>query len=291
MIAALVSVAVFASALVLGRAWKSRSCMFLPAEPVTVLYYGALSAVYALTRRFGVSGAECVTVLAVAAAGYALGYFMGGFSHRGVVELKMDTSVSLHAYNVAYYYNAELGSYCIQEQSFVKVLRRILFGEHDTMEFPFDLVQSRVEMTLNNNYIELSHTGAMTYVVEKEERTRRSGGKIVTYTHHRFIPVDITEQGPYDFFLKTQLYLAALEMADRAKAQQLKSDIERRKAATEGGATILESINKMTPEDAAASLKQLRDFVETDVKTVAEAEGRETDAGEEVVHGEADGKA
>lgn len=272
MIFTVAAIGIFTGALLLGRQWKTRSCMFLPIEPVTLLYYSVLIAMAVLMYLMDISDSRYDLLIGAAGLGYALGYFMGDFSKRGVIELHMDKSVSLHAHDIAYYYNAELGAHCIQEQKFNKVLRRILLDEHDTMELPFDLIQSRVETILDNNYIKLRHTGAMTYVVKKEERTRQKGKRTINYTHYRYIPVDITEQGPYDFFLKTQLYLAALEMADKAKAQQLKADIERRKAATEGGATILESISKMEPEDAAASLKQLKTFVSEDSKTVAEAE-------------------
>lgn len=255
-----------------GRKARSLACSFLPIEPITVAYYALLGAGAAVLSEMGLLGHLMSACLVCAGAGYIIGYPLGSFSHRGVVELSADKKIRLRAYNIAYYYNADLRTYCIQPQSFGAVFLRLVFGIHHPLVFDFDKIQSRTQISVDNNYFSLEMDGAMTYIVTKEPKTVKKGRFAFNADHYRFIPADITERGPYDFFLRTELYLAAMDIADRARAKALEADIRARKSASEGGATILESICKMEPEDAAATLNQLKIFVSEEGKTVSDAE-------------------
>jgi hypothetical protein len=270
----LAAVGCLMAALFIGRAVRTKACCFLPFEPITVVFYSGLISGKILMDHLGISDPIVAVCLICAATGYVVGYPLGSFSHRGVVELSIDKKVVLKAYNIAYYYSAEEKSYCIQEQTFKAVLLRFLFGVHHTMSFDFDRIQSRTQISVNNNYFELKVDGAMTYILIKEPKTVKRGRHTFNADHYRFIPADITEKGPYDFFLRTELYLAAMDIADRAKAKELEADIRAKKSAAEGGATILESICKMEPEDAAATLNQLKVFVSEEGKTVTDAEAK-----------------
>lgn len=273
LIEVLLAIGCLIGTLFLGRAVRTVTCCFLPIEPVTLSFFAVLiSAAIILPAEF--MGGTLAACMICAGAGYLIGYPMGSFSHRGIVELSIDKKVILKAYNIAYYYSTEEKSYCLQEQTFKAVFLRLFLGVHHTLSFDFDKVQSRTEICVNNNYLELKVNGAMTHFLIKEPKTVRKGRFIFNADHYNYIPADITEKGPYDFFFRTELYLAAMDIADRARARELEADIRAKKSASEGGATILESICKMEPEDAAATLNQLKAFVAEEGKTVSDTEAK-----------------
>ena len=254
-----------------GRWARSEARSFLPIEPITVFFYIALVVIYYLTLRFDIAMDVIVYGLVVASLAYIPGYMIGDFPTKGIVELQVDKKIILRAHRIAYYYNIELRSHCIQIKGFFRILKRMVLGIHDTMDFPFAEVQSLTSVTVNNNYISLTIDGAMTYICIPEKRTIKKLGREWKYTHYRYVACDITKQGPWDFFLMTSLYLAAMDRMDAANAASVKAKIEYRLAAAEGGATILESISKMDPEDAAVSLKELKEFVQSEFAKTTQA--------------------
>jgi len=264
--------AVFIGSLFLGRFTKTRSGSFLPNEPISVLFCILLVAAGVTAWITGLPSITLI-IIGIAAGGFMLGYPLGDFSRRGIVEFSVGKVIELNAYSIAYYYNHDLESYCLsdyQGQKFRNKVRRIFFNIHETIDFPMDKIQARTHVSVDNTWWKLHVSGAMTYVVKKEERILERKGKKIKYTHRTFIPADITQLGPYDFFMRTELYLVALDIANEANALRLKADIESKKSAAEGGATIVSAITKLDPADAAANLNELKHFIATDNKTTEE---------------------
>ncbi|MCL1904514.1 MAG: hypothetical protein FWG19_00090 [Methanomassiliicoccaceae archaeon] len=265
---------IFIGAMFLGRAVRAKACSFFPDEPLSVMFFTALICGAAVAWYLDMLSIMFGIVIGMAAFGYIVGYPLGDFSTRGIVELSVGKeTVELNAYKIAYYYNHELKTRCIADypgQKFRNKCRRLFKNIHETMEFPLDHVQSRTKISVDNNWYTLKVSGSMTYVIKKETRTIERNGKKITYTHHEFMPADITQLGPYDFFMRTELYLVALDIANEANALRVKADIEGKKAAAEGGATIVSAIAKLDPADAAANLKELKEFIMTDKKTTTE---------------------
>jgi len=265
-----------------GRRAKSRACMFVPIDPITIVFYFLLILITYLTFHYGALSLFSGFCIVMAGLVYIPGYAIGTFSYKGIVELQIsDKKIILKARRIAYYYNMELKTHCIQVQKIRKCLKRMLFGVHDTMDFPFNHVQVLTSVEVDIEYFSLKIDGGMTYLVIPEKRTIKRGRFTFSYEHFKFVPCDITKLGPYDFFVNTQLYLAAMEIANEANALRIKAEIDSHKAAAEGGATIIKSINKLDPANAAATLDELKEFVESQAKTLNEKPAAEDDKKEE----------
>jgi len=257
--------------MILGRWAKRQTCMFIPIDPITVLFFILSCIGVGISYAFDIH--LWVGICAAAAMiSYVHGYVTGKFSHKGIVEMQInERNIDLMARNIAYYYNRELQTHCIQIQNFWRCLRRMVRNIHDTMDLPLGEIQSLTKVSVDCNYFTLSLEGAMAYVVKPEDKVIKKNGRSYTYQHYKFIPCDITKQGPFDFFLKTQLYMAGMEIAYEANAHRVKSELECQKAAADGGASILMSITKLDPSDAAANIRELKEFVQSNKKTIKES--------------------
>jgi len=270
----LLTFAAFIGALFLGRFAREKMCSFLPNEPASVSYALLLIASTIAAAHFDALSLLVILIIAASAVGYIVGYPMGDFSTRGIVEMSKDKEVILNAYKIAYYYDHKLKKHCIADypgQTFLNKCRRTLLRIPETLDIPLEKMQSRVRITVDKIWYKASISGFMTYVKDKEIKSFDRGKKKVFHTHVKYTPTDITSQGPYDFFLKTELYLTALDIAYESNALKLEAEINGRKAAAEGGATIIQAIAKLDPADAAANLRELRAFVLSEEKTTEAA--------------------
>jgi hypothetical protein len=270
----LAMMAAFAGAMYLGRACREKACSFYPNEPYTVMYSALLIAAAFAVVYYDIMVVFLSSLIITAAAGYSVGYPLGSFSTRGVVEVSFgENEVNIKAYTISYYYNHKLKKRCIADfphQKFRMKCRRLFRDIHETLDIS-DKVQVRTRMSVNNKYYEAKTSGGMTYVLKKEKMTMQRGKKTIEYLHYKYVPADITQLGPYDFYFRTELYTVALDIANEADALRLKAEIECKRSAAEGGATIIQAITKLDPSDAAASILELKEFVMSEAKTTAAA--------------------
>jgi len=268
----IVLIATFAGMLMFGRTVRSSACRFCPTDPATVFTCVAISVLTFYLHLNQLLDDVISIWVVIFVIAYFFGYCLGDFSWKGIFELTLEKKVNIEGKRIAYYYNTKLKCWCIQIQSFWAGIKRYVFRVHHKLDMEMDRIQTRTSISLDNEYFSMKLEGAMTYVLRKIPDTIKRGFLTFNCDTYKYVPADITELGPYDFFMKTDLYLSAIDIADAAEARRIAAEIKCRLAASEGGATILTAIEKMSPEDAAATLKDLNTFVKMeDAKTTAEA--------------------
>lgn len=237
-----------------GRKVRELTCTWYPIDPITIGFNVPLW----LDFFLDLSGYATSTWYVVLLVSYPLGYLTGTVRSQSITTVDLANFSQVTEELAYYFHHSSPSGMCVQPQSPVELLKRLLFGVHHPLIVDLGSVKREMHVHHSNRYYWIKGKSAIC----SEHNVIPASKKVwifkLRYNIHEYELADITRDAPYDFMEKTNLYTLAIRLAREAQGIALEERIKAVSRTIEGAADMIGDISKLCPETATSALLEVQ---------------------------------